>query len=70
MRRVLGLAVLVSVLAGCGGVGAGAAGASAAAAAADEAAQAKKMEARVPQQVQAAEDAAAQQRSEAEKQLQ
>ncbi len=67
MRRVLGLAVLVSVLAGCGGVGAGA---SAAAAAADEAAQAKKMEARVPQQVQAAEDAAAQQRSEAEKQVQ
>ena len=68
MRRLLGLAVLVSLLSGCGVAGTGAAGASAAAAAADEAAQAKKIEERVPQQVHAAEDAAAQQRSDAEKQ--
>ncbi len=70
MRGVLGVAVLVYVLAGCGAVGSGAAGASGGAAAAAEAAQAKKIEARVPQQVQAAEDTAAQQRSEVEKQVQ
>jgi hypothetical protein len=68
MRRVLGLATLVLLLGGCGLAGTGAAGASGAAAAADEAAQAKKLEERVRQQVQASEDAAAQQRSDAEKQ--
>jgi hypothetical protein len=68
MRRVLGLAALVCVLGGCGVAGTGAAGASGAAAAADEAIQAKKIEERVRQQVQAAQEDAARQRSDAERQ--
>ena len=68
MRPVLGLAMLAFLLSSCGVAGTGAAGASGAAAEDQQAAQARKIEARVPEQLQAAEDLAVQQRREAEQQ--